>query len=622
MEITSDNLDVIVRKLPLEELSERDAEFVESLRTRVKQGRPLMRSHSNMAKVKLKKYRHLIEQLDEEESDTERKACLNKKTINAFIQHDDIMAKRIVEALPGASWRKKKGCWSFPLRLNIVEKLEQAGFELGPKLEEWKDNQTQVITNDVTGVDYIDENLRSYQRLGVNFIHSRSGRALLADEMGLGKTIQALGYLILDDVNALPATVICPASVKRKWAREIEKWTDFEVEVLDGYWTPDKEESDADIIVANYTILYTTEKLKDVKQLCDKKTYKEKKKQEDLKGEIIHPRPDLGDFTTLIIDEAHTIKNNKTKQSIAVKKIGRQCDRVIGLTGTPVEKKPYDIWNILQLVNKYAIPDFWEYVMRYCEAEHDGYGWNFDGASNIGELHEMLTKTIMLRRRKTDVLKELPAKQYSIIPLEWDNKTYNKMREEIREWLNSNPDADTALVKIEALKHSAVKAKLNDMVKWIEEFLEEEQKLVVFTRRVDTMDWLLAKLKKYNPTKVDGRTTKRDEAIEKFQHDESCRLFFGQMKAAGTGIDLTAASSVAFAEFDWTPATHDQCADRVHRIGQEENVTIYYLVAENTIEDKIVKMLDERGNTVSQIMDGEEQDEQKMVSELIEEYKK
>jgi SNF2 family DNA or RNA helicase len=334
----------------------------------------------------------------------------------------------------------------------------------------------------------------------------------------------------------------------------------------------------------------------------------------------------------LITDEAQLYKNNKAKRTRAIKMLGKNIPHIIALSGTPIVNRPIEMYNALKLIDPTIVPNFWEYAQRYCAARHNGYGWNFNGASNTEELHEKLTNTIMLRRLKKDVLSELPEKIHTMLPMEIDNrKEYTHAENNFIRWIRENQGKEAAerasnaetFTQIEALKQLAAKGKIKQAIEWIENFLDTNGKLVVFTTHKNTINILMEKFKEV-ATKVDGSVTgnARQEAVDKFQNDKTCCLFVGNIKAAGVGLTLTAASNVAFLELPWSPGEVERAADRVHRIGQKNAVNIYYLLASNTIDERIARMLDDKRKVLDQVLDGKESAKESLLSTLINEYKK
>jgi len=490
--------------------------------------------------------------------------------------------------------------WTCPLSIESIKSLQAWAFELDEGLQEFL-SKSKIHADNVEAIDVprLKMDLYPFQKKGVGFIEAKNGRALIADEMGLGKTAQALAWLQLHPEKR-PAIVIVPASLKLNWARESRMWlVDPNVQRLSG--TKPNEPIIGDIIIINYDILPAW-----------------LGKLQAIKAQV------------LIIDECHYIKNNKAKRTKAVKALGKKIPHIIALSGTPIVNRPVEAYNALKLIDDTVIPNFWEYARRYCAARHTGFGWDCSGASRTEELHEKLTNTVMIRRRKEDVLTDLPDKTYSIVPIEINNRReYHKAESDFIDWIRQNKGEEAAkkasnaeaLAKIEALKQLAVKGKMSNALEWIRDFLEVDGKLIVFATHKMTIDILMDEFKDV-AVKIDGSTSQqaRQDAVDKFQTDDSCRLFIGNIKAAGVGITLTAASNVAFLELPWTPGELEQATDRCHRIGQKNAVNVYYLLAQETIEETIAYILDKKRKVLDKVLDGKEPEESTTFNELLKTY--
>lgn len=416
-----------------------------------------------------------------------------------------------------------------------------------------------------------------------------------------GKTVQAIGYAKLHE-DLRPILVVCPASVKINWQREIIKWAHEEPEIVYGI-TPYSLNKDAKWFIINYDII---------------KDWEEHLQTIGIKA--------------IVIDEAQFISNNSALRTKAIKSLRKSYKSIplICLSGTPIRNRPSEFFTILNLIAPNVFPNRWKYLNRYCAPYNNGFGWVFNGASNVEELHEMI-EPYMIRRQKADVLKDLPAKMKTIVPLalqEVDMKNYRDAEGEFREWLENNK---TTIIQeqeqLEKLKQLAYLAKRNSMLKWIDDFLSTGEKLVVMAYHTMAIDDIFSKFRNV-AVRLDGKTSQSDRqvAIDRFQNDPSVKLFVGQIQAAGVGITLTAASSLAFAEFTFTPADHLQAEDRIHRIGQSaEMVNIYYLVGVSTVDEKMAKMIDHKNNVVSKIVDGKENKEffgqENIMEDLIKSYK-
>lgn len=505
-----------------------------------------------------------------------------------------------IRTLPGRKWHPNPKCWSAPIYEKSLHMLISWGFVLDDKLLKFLQNiskrKTNIIQSKIVG---LNGKLYPFQMEGVAITEQRKGMVLNADEMGLGKTIQTIAWLQMHP-ELRPVIVVVPATLKINWQRECQKWMQKQdICILE---STKPYTFNADIVIINYDILYYW-------------------------LNVLRKR----NFKVLITDEAHYYKSNKAKRTKAVKMLAKGIPHVIPLSGTPIESRPVEIYNAINLVAPTLFPKRWGFLNRYCNPTYNGYGWNFNGASNIAELHQKLTTTCMIRRKKVDVLKDLPEKIRSYIPIELDNATeYYKAESDFIEWVKDTKGKEAAekvsrtaqISSIETLKQLAVKGKLKQAINWIEDFLQSDKKLVVFATHHFVIDYLMTSFPDIS-VKIDGRVsqTERQVAVDKFQNDDNIKLFVGNIEAAGIGITLTKASDVVFLELPWTPAKLEQAIDRLHRIGQKFSVTVYFLLANNTIEERIAKLLDIKRKIVDGILDGQESDEDSLFGELMKSYK-
>lgn len=339
-----------------------------------------------------------------------------------------------------------------------------------------------------------------------------------------------------------------------------------------------------------------------------------------------------------LVHNCHFLKNRTAKRTKAILGVGAKAPglsktpSIIGLSGTPILNRPVEIYPVAKTLAPDKIPPFMTFAMAYCGAHHNGFGWDFTGSSKTDELHDLLTSTIMIRRLKKDVLQDLPSKTRSVVPLQMeakDAKDYAKAENHFLGWLKLvNPEKIAAaqraeaLVQFQELKKLARNGKWSSVIEWLNESLESNGKMIVFAVHHETIDNLMEALQGFNPVKVDGRDSqeKRQAAVDRFQTDESCRVFVGNIKAAGVGLTLTAASAVVFVELGWTPGEHVQAEDRAHRIGQKSAVNIYYLIANGTVEEEIAGLLDKKQRVLDSVLDGTGTAEDALLSELLKKY--
>jgi len=549
-----------------------------------------------------------------------------------------------VKKLSGRKFNKKKGCWTAPLCYETVENLIDQDFKLNDQLDSWFKKQKSFQETELKAIEIpgLNKELYPFQNKGVSFIESRNGRALIGDEMGLGKSAQSIAWLQLRK-ELSPVIIIVPASIKLNWKKELNMWLEpgsYNLYLISGRPNPNEKYEQyknhqvtqakngfkRDIIIINYDILSN---ITETKKVLNPNSGLLKKIKVEVKNSgwisfLLKIKPQV-----IIGDEIHYIKNNDTLRTKAFLKLCKKVPHVIGLSGTPIINRPIEFYNSIKVINPNIFPSYWSYAKKYCGASNNGWGWNYNGATNTEELHEIVTKHVMLRRKKSEVLKELPPKTRAVIPIELNNqKEYFRAKKNIINWILYNEGEEKAkkasnaeiLVEFEKLKQLAVKGKMNSCIQWIKDFIDNDEKLVVFTTHKEIINELSEAFKNIS-VKLDGSTSlkNRQLAVDRFQSDDEIRLFLGNVKAAGVGITLTAASSTCFIELPWTVGETDQAEDRVHRIGQEaENVNAYYLLAEDTIEIEIAELLDEKRKVTSAVLDGVDVEDDSLLIKLLE----
>ena len=433
--------------------------------------------------------------------------------------------------------------------------------------------------------------LYPYQREGIEQISRFGGRALLADSMGLGKTAQGLVWM---RENAKPpCIVVCPASLKINWAREAWKFVRIKAEILWGKKPPRGWRPNRRLLIVNYDILSGWVDL------------------------LKFLRPSL-----VMIDECHVIKNRGAKRTKAVRELCKRVPFIIGMSGTPMTNRPIELFSILSLLRKDRFDNFYKFAWRYCNPKHNGYGWDYTGSKNLGELHKQLSQTCMIRRKKRDVLKDLPAKSRFVVPMAVQLKEYTYAEKHFAKWYEEQgKDRSKAIqiVKIGELKRIAAKLRLASSQEWIKNFLESsDSKLIVFAVHKKIIEPLRKRFGN-SCVVIDGSIVgqQRQNAVDKFQKSSSVRLLIGNIQAAGLGLNLTAADTVAFVEMGWTPGEHTQAEDRIHRIGQRNAASCYYHVAEGTIEEDLCRILQGKQKVLDATLDGKEQLEENNVFDLL-----
>ncbi len=430
----------------------------------------------------------------------------------------------------------------------------------------------------------IADGLFAHQVEGVAFLLGRR-RAILADDMGLGKTRQSIVALRHAEPTG-PYLVVCPASVKLNWQQEIRLVEpSAECLVLKGAASSTLENDFQGWVIINYDIL-------------------------DKWIDTLVRVP----WSGLIFDEAHFLKNHTSKRNkLAMKLCGREGHdpAVHALTGTPLTNRPRDLFPLLQLVNHSLGKSFLSFAKRYCDAQHNGYGWVTDGASNLEELTAQL-HGVMLRRRKDDVL-DLPPKIRAWLKVEVPAGTATAEIREVAETLllagsGNNPRRDRVrlLAKITKAREKLAAAKVKETLGLIEGMVEQGEKVLVFS----CFDRPVKAIQRHfgeRAVLLTGATPseKRQALVEAFEDDESLRVFVANIQAGGVGLNLTAARHVVFNDLDWVPANHWQAEDRAYRIGQTGTVNVHYLVASGTVDEFVQGVLETKAALVAAVIEGE-----------------
>ena len=437
----------------------------------------------------------------------------------------------------------------------------------------------------------------NYQLQGVSFAHSKNGRVLICDEMGLGKSLQALLYA-KENKLARPVIVVCPANVKTHWQHEAFVHIGMRSEILQGRKSVRanrKTLARYPMLIVNYEILHAWLPY------------------------LLSLNPQL-----VIIDEIHRVKSPTVKCSKAVRELCEQVPHILALGGTPLENRPTELWNICNILQPKhkKFRSYWKFGLEFSKPVKQRGRWTFKGAKNTKRLHRLLTRTIMIRRLKEDVLDQLPKKTRIVLPVAMDNpREYEQAKHNFRAWLRKNKPAKARvagkqgwkaqqMTQLGYLKQLAARLKLKAVTDWIDNYFEEtEKKLVVFAIHHEIVDKLKERYKDCCVT-LTGKTSKRERlsAVEQFIKDKRVKLFIGNVQAAGTGVNgLQHATDTSLTiELDWKSTTHDQADKRLDRLGQTAPVSCYYLVAKDSIEQTLCEIQQTKRQMLGAIMDGKE----------------
>ena len=467
--------------------------------------------------------------------------------------------------------------------------------------EFWVPKSALIKTHNVqeVEVDYSKYSHRpplEHQKIAIEKL-AGSKRFILADDMGLGKTTATIIAAL--ETGAKKILIICPASLKINWQREIENYTDRSVYISEGK----KFSLEHDFVIINYDILKNFHDTKDK----DKSLLRE------------------GNFDLVILDEAHMVSNPQAQRTKIINHFVRNINIVWLLTGTPMTSRPMNYYNLLYLIESPVAQNWMAYAIRYCQGYQFNAGkrkvWNVSGASNLEELRDRTSKQI-LRRLKEEVL-DLPDKIITPVYLRLQSKEYEELMGEYYDWYDKNPDESSSLTvqfsKLMKVRKVIANEKVKQTIEFAENIIDQGKKVIIFTNFTDTLQSIYQHFGK-TAVYLDGSSSNpmRQHAVDQFQNDEKIKVFVGNLKAAGVGLTLTAAEVVIMNDLSFVPAEHAQAEDRAYRYGQKSNVLVYYPLFDNTIEGAIYDILNKKKEIIRTVMgDGVNDNSADVVEEIL-----
>ena len=428
-----------------------------------------------------------------------------------------------------------------------------------------------------------------YQKVGVHFIEAANGSGMLFDEPGLGKSLQSIAYAVKHNLKTL---VVCPASLKYNWENEISKFTNATSFIIDS------KMKDVPLNLSGYNFVIINY---------------------DIVSKFEQYFLNTSEFDLIVLDECHAIKSYKAKRTQNILKLKDSFKHKILLTGTPLLNRPQELFTLLNFIRPEEWNSFWPFAQRFCAYKKMPWGPDYSGSSNELELHEKISP-YYIRRHKKDVLKDLPDKLYTNLILELSpfyQKEYNRMLKDYVKYLVEEKQYQKAkkaqfneqLVKLGALKQLCIEDKLEKLDELLSEFVENDQKVVIFSQYAKTIEKLIERYSTI-AVKLTGAMspTERNASVKKFKEDPTTLFFLGTIGAAGVGLTLTEASNVVVIDLPWTPAEFEQAVDRCHRIGTKNTVNVYSLISKDTIDVDIQSLLSKKQSLADVILDGKEKE--------------
>lgn len=536
----------------------------------------------------------------------------SKKNINdeysmfVSFEYDNYIVS-VIRELPTRYWDADSKQWEIPINKlpTLLQKLSDYEFDISghyvelskpeAKMPDGFEFKTQPFEHQVEGFNYGLQN----------------NRWLLGDEQGLGKTKQVIDIAIAKKLEKgyKHCLIICGVNgLKWNWKNEISIHSNESGHILG-----ERRNSAGKTIIGSIK-----DRLSDLNNINYIDSYFLITNVESLRDDGIASKISelckTKEIGLVAFDECHKAKNPTSQQGKGILKV--KAESMIAMTGTPLLNTPMDLYIILKWLG-YEQHAFYSFKKHYCEL--GGYGgYEIVGYKNLNELQERLNN-IMLRRLKMDVL-DLPEKLYvdeyvDLTPKQ--KQIYNEVTAMIKsniDMVKTSPNPLAEVIRMRqatgytGILSSTVResAKLDRMEELVEEAVANGRKVVVFSNWTQITGPVKERLNKYNPAVITGEIndTIRSSMVDKFQNNDSCKVIIGTIGAMGTGLTLTAGSIVIFLDEPWTKGNKEQCVDRCHRIGTNQNVTIYTLMGKDTIDERIHEIVEQKGAMSDAIVDG------------------
>jgi SWI/SNF-related matrix-associated actin-dependent regulator 1 of chromatin subfamily A len=507
---------------------------------------------------------------------------LDSKTAVIIMPYNKLIVEQFKYEIDGRKWNGEERRWEFPsVHLPKLKKLfpnatlSQSAEKLLGKLHERRQDLDEIRQLEDTDFEVkgLKLNLYPYQKVGVQFVDRAGGRCLIADAPGLGKTVQAIAYAQLHNLKAL---IVCPLSVVVNWQREIKKFTGKESTIWDSK-TYDGH------LRNQFHITHYDAVAKNNHWLRDQK------------------------FDLLVCDEATYLKNRQTIRAKSVlgswkerrKYPGIKTKYTIFLTGTPVMSRPVEAFALLNFLDKERFNNFFHFTQRYG-------GWKGAAPMNLQDLHDR-TKDVVIRRKKEQVLTEMPKKQRNDLYVEMSKdevKEYNQLLKEMfGKWKMEGKPSVQHMPKLQGF---LIEKKLPRVIEMIDEFLDNDRSILIFSCYIKPLKFLL----EHYGDKAALLTGEMDRKDRQHTIDaltsKKAKVGLFSLRAAGMGIDglQHVMDTVLFLDMGWLPAEHEQAEDRTHRIGQTNQVQAYYMICAGTIDEYMRDILKEKQEVADMIVDG------------------
>jgi SWI/SNF-related matrix-associated actin-dependent regulator of chromatin subfamily A-like protein 1 len=552
----------------------------------------------------------------------------NKTHFVIHFKYNPQLVDAVKSKLPGRRFDGDNKNWTVPVNPSSIPVIKEFAEEWGFKLSAEAANAAEIADeankaraklsasyeiDDTYQVKGLAHPLMGHQSIGVLYgkqVISAGHGLFIADDPGLGKSLE--GIAITQEFNGWPMVVVCPAKLKLNWLNEVKKWTPDKTALViaagksknDNVMSPDEfmaMQPDADCVIVNYELIRSAYENPESKSTFDKYILRE--------GSLADFLASKFGYKTIIFDEGHVLANYKSIQTRSARILARRRKIKIILTGTPVINKPQDLITQLSVIGQLESMGGFNYFReRYC-----GEGTLNPQPQNLIELHERLRETCYIRRTKKDVLKYLPEKMYADVVFEMENsKNYSNAFSDMVTGSDHKKKASFQLTEVDELKRLAALTKMDGVIEWIKNnFIDTKQKLVIFAYHIEIQDELYKRLQVLtNVVRLYAHDTEDEIEAQKkvFNTDKNCLVMVASLKMGSVGHTLVGdgedVTNVAFMQFGWTPKDHIQSEDRIHRIGQRGQVTVWNLIAKGSIDEDILFLIGEKRKIVDAIADG------------------
>lgn len=524
-----------------------------------------------------------------------------------------------------------------------INKLRQEYLDRQKRLSEILRLKAEQLSVEDDDYSFLKQQPYNYQKQAVKFFEINDGKAILGDQPGVGKTLSAISYAVKHQYKTL---VICPSSLKLNWRKEINDFTNEKTFVYK--YVPKKRSKDVAFKkdeslfhVINYESLDSYIKIEykhkckgkmvrtagngmvdcdceiinlnktqtECPQCKNKKSFRSTFHSlqffEDGFGESLNPE----DYDLIVIDESHRIKEKKTGWTQAIVRAFRDViPRKILISGTAIKSRPSEFFTSLNFLNKDEWNNQHEFGVKYCAGYDTGFGWDYSGVSNLEQLFTRISG-IFLRRLKKDVLKDLPPKTYTNMPIELTDAEYKEYEQILKSFKKEDKDGksveESYLSKIAKLKLFTGRCKLKRAIDYIQDIIDGGEKVVIMSDLQELAEEVHKLFPKISVLHT-GSMNENDkfESYQNFQNNKDIKVFSGMIMASGVGISLTEASRLVFLGFGWTPGDMEQAEDRIHRASTtHDNIQIITLYCVGTTDEDIMELLEEKSAVVQKVLD-------------------